>query len=83
MEDTIKMKGVVVEVLPRGEYLVQLENGHKLVGHVSGKMRMHYIKIQKEDKVEIEFSRHDLQKGRIVYRQRKQQPIMEGNTSKK
>jgi len=75
MTDTMKMNGVVIEVLPRGEYLVELENGHKLVGHVSGKMRMHYIKIQKEDKVEIEISKHDLSKGRIVFRSRKNQPV--------
>ena len=82
MTDTMKMKGTVVEVLPRGEYLVELENGHQLVGHVSGKMRMHYIKIQKEDKVEIEISRHDLTKGRIVFRDRKK-PTYNPNPQKK
>ena len=74
MSDILKLKGNVIEILPRGEYMVKLENGHELVCHVSGKMRMHYIKIQKDDKVEVEISRHDLTKGRIVFRQRKNNP---------
>ena len=74
MSDTMKMKGKIVEVLPRGEYLVELENGHQLVGHVSGKMRKNYIKIMKEDMVDVEISIHDLSKGRITFRYRKNQP---------
>ena len=68
--DTLKMEGTVVQVLPGTDYLVELDNKHQLVAHVAGKMRMHHIKIQKNDKVEVEISRHDLTKGRIVFRTR-------------
>lgn len=70
MSQEFKMDGNVAEIIKGGEYIVELENGHKLVCHVSGKMRMHYIKIQKGDKVEVEMSQHDLSKGRIVFRSR-------------
>jgi len=68
--DTLLMEGTVIQVLPGTDYLVELENKHQLVAHVAGKMRMHHIKIQKNDKVEVEISRHDLTKGRIVFRTR-------------
>lgn len=70
MSQDFKMDGTVQEVIKGGEYIVKLENDHQIVAHVSGKMRMHYIKIQKGDKVEVEISAHDLSKGRIVFRSR-------------
>ena len=67
-EDVIQMQGEVVENLPNATFRVRLENGHVVLGHVSGKMRMNYIKILPGDKVKLELSPYDLSKGRIVYR---------------
>jgi len=67
-ENTIKIDGVVKEALPNAMFKVELENGHVILAHVSGKMRMHYIKMVPGDKVKIEISPYDLTKGRIVYR---------------
>ena len=67
-EDTIQMQGEVVEMLPNATFRVKLENGHVVLGHISGKMRMHYIRILPGDKVKIEMSPYDLTKGRIIYR---------------
>ena len=62
------MEGTVVEPLPNAMFRVELENGHKVLAHISGKMRMHFIKILPGDKVTIELSPYDLTRGRIVYR---------------
>jgi translation initiation factor IF-1 len=67
-DDIIEMEGEVLETLPNAMFRVKLENGHQVLAHISGKMRMHYIKILPGDKVTIQFSPYDLSKGRIVYR---------------
>jgi translation initiation factor IF-1 len=64
----IKVDGVVTEALPNATFRVKLENGHELLAHIAGKMRMHYIKILPGDRVALEISAYDLGKGRIVYR---------------
>ncbi|MBI3994024.1 MAG: translation initiation factor IF-1 [Candidatus Lambdaproteobacteria bacterium] len=67
-EDNIEMEGSVLESLPNAMFRVQLENGHKVLAHISGKMRMHYIRILPGDKVTVELSPYDLERGRITYR---------------
>ena len=67
-EEGIQVEGTVVEALPNATFRVELENGHKLLAHISGKMRMHFIKILPGDKVTVELSPYDLTRGRIVYR---------------
>ena len=67
-DDTITAEGVVTEALPNAMFRVELEQGHKILAHISGKMRMHFIKILPGDKVTVEISVYDLSKGRIVYR---------------
>ena len=67
-EDHIQVEGKVVEALPNAMFRVELETGHKVLAHVSGKMRMHYIRILPGDKVVVELSPYDLSRGRIVYR---------------
>jgi translation initiation factor IF-1 len=67
-EETIQMQGEVVETLPNATFRVRLENGHVVLGHISGKMRMHYIRILPGDKVTVEMTPYDLTKGRIVFR---------------
>lgn len=67
-EDTIQMQGEVVETLPNATFQVRLENGHTVLGHISGKMRMHYIKILPGDKVTVELTPYDLSRARIVFR---------------
>ena len=67
-EDIIEVEGVVVEALPNAEFIVELENGHKLHAHISGKLRMNYIRILPGDKVKIELSPYDLNRGRITWR---------------
>jgi translation initiation factor IF-1 len=62
--------GTVLETLPNAMFRVQLENGHRVLAHISGKMRMHYIKILPGDKVKIELSPYDLARGRIIFRER-------------
>jgi translation initiation factor IF-1 len=64
----IEIEGTVVEPLPNAMFRVELPNGHRVLAHVSGKMRMHYIKILRGDKVVVELSPYDLSRGRIVYR---------------
>ena len=66
--DVIEIEGVVVEKLPNAMFKVELENGHTILAHISGKMRMHYIKILPGDKVQVELSVYDLDRGRITYR---------------
>ena len=67
-DDTITAEGVVVESLPNATFKVELDKGHVILAHISGKMRMHFIKILPGDKVTIEISVYDLTKGRITYR---------------
>jgi len=67
-EDSIKLEGVVKESLPNTMFTVELGNGHKILGHISGKMRMNYIRILPGDKVMVELSPYDLTRGRIIYR---------------
>ena len=69
-EDAIEVMGTVLETLPNAMFRVQLENGPKVLAHISGKMRMHYIKILPGDKVKIELSPYDLARGRIIFRER-------------
>ena len=67
-EDAIELEGTVLEALPNAMFRVELENGHKILAHISGKMRMHYIKILPGAKVQVELSVYDLDRGRITYR---------------
>ncbi len=67
-EDTIEMQGVVLESLPNTTFRVKLENDHVILGYISGKMRMHYIRILPGDKVTVELTPYDLSRGRIVFR---------------
>ncbi|MEY4070455.1 MAG: InfA: translation initiation factor [Candidatus Eisenbacteria bacterium] len=67
-EEGIQVEGKVVEALPNATFRVELENGHLLLAHISGKMRMHFIKILPGDKVTVEMSPYDLSRGRITYR---------------
>ncbi len=67
-EDAIVVEGTVLEPLPNAMFRVELENGHRVLAHISGKMRMHFIKILPGDKVTIELSPYDLTRGRITYR---------------
>ena len=67
-EEAIEVEGRVVEPLPNAMFRVELENGHRVLAHISGKMRMHFIKILPGDKVTVELSPYDLTRGRIVYR---------------
>jgi translation initiation factor IF-1 len=68
-EEPIRVEAVVKEALPNARFRVELENGHEILAHVSGKMRMHFIRILPGDQVTVEMSPYDLTKGRIVYRE--------------
>jgi len=67
-EDVIEVEGIVVEALPNTNFKVELENGHQILAHISGKLRMNYIKILPGDKVKVELSPYDLNRGRITWR---------------
>jgi translation initiation factor IF-1 len=67
-EDSIEVEGTVIEPLPNAMFRVELEGGHKVLAHISGKMRMHFIRILPGDKVKVELSPYDLTRGRITYR---------------
>ena len=67
-EDVIEVEGTVVEALPNTNFKVELENGHQILAHISGKLRMNYIKILPGDKVKVELSPYDLSRGRITWR---------------
>lgn len=69
-DDVIEMEGVVTETLPNTMFRVELENGHTVTAHISGKMRKHYIRILTGDKVKVELTPYDLSKGRITFRVR-------------
>ncbi|MGB3635147.1 MAG: translation initiation factor IF-1 [Rubrobacteraceae bacterium] len=67
-EDVIEVEGTITEALPNTQFKVDLENGHEVLAHISGKMRMHYIRILPGDRVKVELSPYDLSRGRITYR---------------
>ena len=69
-QDVIEISGVVVDTLPNAQFKVKLENGHEILAHVSGKIRMHYIRILPGDHVKVEISPYDLTRGRITFRQK-------------
>lgn len=69
-EEAIEVEGKVMETLPNAMFRVELKNGHKILAHISGKMRMHYIRILPGDVVKVEMSPYDLTRGRIIYRQK-------------
>jgi translation initiation factor IF-1 len=67
-EEGIQVEGTVIETLPNAMFKVELENGHTVLAHISGKMRMHYIRILPGDRVQVELSPYDLSRGRVTYR---------------
>ena len=67
-QDMLELEGVVIEALPNATFQVELENGHKILAHISGKLRMNYIRILPGDKVKVEVSPYDLTRGRITWR---------------
>jgi len=67
-DGAIELEGTIMESLPNAMFRVELDNGHKVLAHISGKMRMHYIRILPDDRVVVELSPYDLTRGRIVYR---------------
>ena len=67
-QDVIEIEGLVIDTLPNAQFKVRLENGHEILAHVSGKIRMHYIRILPGDKVTVEISPYDLTRGRITFR---------------
>jgi translation initiation factor IF-1 len=69
-EEKIEVEGTVLEALPNAMFRLEIEGGHKVLAHISGKMRMHYIKILPGDKVRVELSPYDLTRGRITYREK-------------
>ena len=73
-KEVIKLNGKVVEALPNAQFRVELENGHTIIAHVSGKMRKHYIRLVPGDKVEVELTPYDLTKGRISFRLKDDKP---------
>jgi len=70
-EDLIEVEGVIAEALPNAQFKVKLENGHEVLAHLSGKIRMHFIRILPGDTVKVELSPYDLSRGRITYRNKK------------
>ncbi|NCO10516.1 translation initiation factor IF-1 [Candidatus Saccharibacteria bacterium] len=71
-KEVIKMRGKVVEALPNTQFKIELENGLSIIGHISGKMRKHYIRLVPGDQVDVEMTPYDLSKGRITYRHKDQ-----------
>jgi translation initiation factor IF-1 len=69
-EESIELEGTVIEALPNARFRVEVDNGHKILAHVSGKMRKYYIRILPGDRVKVEVSPYDLTRGRITYRER-------------
>jgi translation initiation factor IF-1 len=69
-EEKVEVEGKILEALPNAMFRVEVESGHKVLAHISGKMRMHYIKILPGDKVKVELSPYDLTRGRIIYREK-------------
>ena len=81
-EEKIEVQGKVLEALPNAMFRVEIEGGHVVLAHISGKMRMHYIRILTGDKVRVELSPYDLTRGRIIYRGEKKEPSPEANGGK-
>ncbi|NIP22264.1 MAG: translation initiation factor IF-1 [Phycisphaerae bacterium] len=77
-EDKLEVEGVVVEALPNTQFMVELDNGHKVLTYLSGKMRRYYIRILLGDRVRVEMTPYDLSRGRITYRYRRQQAQQRG-----
>ena len=77
-EDKLEVEGVVVEALPNTQFMVELDNGHKVLAYLSGKMRRYYIRILLGDLVRVEMSPYDMNRGRITYRYRRQQRAQKG-----
>src|SRR3954465_12452444 len=73
-DGVIEIEGTIVEALPNAMFRVELSNGHRVLAHISGKMRQHYIRILPEDRVAVELSPYDLTRGRLVYRYKGQRP---------
>jgi translation initiation factor IF-1 len=73
-KEVIELSGTILETLPNAMFRVELENGHVILAHISGKMRMHYIRILPGDKVTVQMTPYDLSKGRITYRHREERP---------
>ncbi len=69
-EDVIELDGIIKEALPNATFIVELENGHEVLGHISGKLRMNFIRILPGDKVTVELSPYDLSRGRITWRKK-------------
>ena len=69
-KDVLEFIGVVVETLPGTQFIVELENGHRIMAHIAGRMRKHYIRIIPGDRVKVEMTPYDLSKGRITYREK-------------
>jgi translation initiation factor IF-1 len=74
-EDKIEMQGTIVEAFPAGQFKVELDNGHAVLGYISGKMRKHYIRVLLGDRVTLELSPYDLERGRITFRHKKGQHV--------
>ena len=74
-EELIELEGTVIETLPNTTFKVRLDNGHELLAHISGKLRMHYIKILPGDKVKLEISPYDLNRGRIIWRGKQEEEM--------
>jgi len=70
-KDSIEVEGIVIETLPNAMFRVELKNGHRVLGHISGKIRKHFVKILSGDKVVVELSPYDLNRGRIIYKDAK------------
>lgn len=82
-EDQIEMEGIVIDALPNTLFRVQLENGHVVMAHISGKMRKNYIRILKGDKVTVQLTPYDLTKGRIIFRNRDKQAMSTSTDAEK
>ena len=82
-KEVIKLQGKVVEALPNTQFVVELENGHRIIAHISGKMRKHYIRLVPGDKVEVELTPYDLTKGRISFRMRDERETYKSPAYKK
>ena len=74
-EEKLEVEGTIIEALPNTQFIVELDNGHKVLAYLSGKMRRHYIRILLGDRVRLEMTPYDLTRGRITYRYKKQRPI--------
>jgi translation initiation factor IF-1 len=80
-EEAIEMEGTVIETLPNTHFRVQLENGHVVIAHISGRMRKNYIRILMGDRVTVQITPYDLTKGRIIFRNRENAPAPAGTTT--